>query len=149
MLCPSSLRFPGSCILQLFFVLAFPAIQRNGFLYCCGEPTSMRKRVQKTPVYGPSENHTSIETIPTQQTLTSGYFYVNGPAGLGFGNMWFVFKMSEPVPAMPVWTIKSNGGLRPEVPLVVFRTVLQDWKKCNGIFWLFQDFITLRFLNEI
>ena len=29
----------------------------------------MRKRVQKTPVYGPSENHTSI---PTQQTLTSG-----------------------------------------------------------------------------
>ena len=31
----------------------------------------MRKRVQKTPVYGPSENHTSIETIP-QQTLTSG-----------------------------------------------------------------------------
>ena len=28
----------------------------------------MRKRVQKTPVYGPSENHTSIETIPTQQT---------------------------------------------------------------------------------
>jgi len=36
-----------------------------------------------------------IDWNNSQQTLTSGYFYVNGPAGLGFGNMWFVQRVQN------------------------------------------------------
>ena len=73
--------------------------------------------------------------------------YVNGLTG--FGNMWFVFKMSEPVPAVPVWTFKSSGGSRPRYLVQCLAPSFKIRKKSIGIFWLFQDFIALRFLNEI
>ena len=60
---------------------------------------------------------------------------------------YFLLKMLKPVPAVPVWIFKSHGWLRPRYSLWSFALSFKIKKK-NGIFWLFQDFIALRFLTH-
>ena len=93
---------------------------------------------------GPSNNDSKCVYVRTWRihSMRRVWGYVNETTG--FGNMWFALKMSEPV---PYFSLNRMAG-RDRGNFLMLRTVLQDFKKSIGIFWINQYFIALRFLNE-
>ena len=67
---------------------------------------------------------------------------------VGFAIMWFLTKNVGAGDGTEHMEILIEWRDENEVPHVVLRTVLQDWKNSFGIFWLCQDVSTLWFLNK-
>ena len=70
--------------------------------------------------------------------------YVNGTTG--FGNMWFVLKMSEPVAHVSTGAKKSNGVTRPRYPSRCFAPSCKISKKALAISQNFKTLMHCGFL---
>ena len=115
------------------FVVGYSRSGTNGHARYCGRESM-----------GPSNNDSQCVYVRTWRihSMRRVWGYVNETTG--FGNMWFALKMSEPV---PYFSLNRMAG-RDRGNFLMLRTVLQDFKKSIGIFWINQYFIALRFLNE-